>query len=138
MSTGESQRQAFAVWPPTQSTTPGTGVTWLQTSTTAAAFDLSAIRGMFGRRIRLYASGGKIWVSTGGAATPVIDKSFVGGATIAAGTKQENPIPLLADTSIEIRLDSSANKFLHVQADSGTPILIIYSTSEPRMSDQPL
>jgi hypothetical protein len=121
----EADRQVDNAVPPRQSTTPGEGVTLLATSTTAAAFDLSAYDGFFNKPLLLTAGATAIWVSFGAAATPVIDKSYAGGATIAAGTKAENGVKIAAGASLRVRLSRSLHKFMHVQADSSTPVLEI-------------
>lgn len=131
----EGQRQYFNLIPPQESTTPGTGVTWLATSTTAAVYDLSTFPNMFGKLLTLIASGGKVWISTSNDGVTAIDKATVAGASITAGTVKAAPIPLGDGVATMMRLDRKANRYLHVQADAGTPTLIIFPSSQVKMSD---
>ncbi len=130
--TTEAERQAANPTPPTQSTTPGEGVTWLATSTVATAHDLSAYPGLFNRRVELLAATGKIWISFGEAATPVIDKASVAGSTLAAGTLAAAPYPIANGSSLTVRLDRTKQRYMHVQADASTPTLIIRPASQTR------
>jgi hypothetical protein len=88
-------------------------------------------RAIFHKYVDFSASGGKIWIGFGPAATPVIDKAGTPGATLAAGTLTANPIPIASGETKSWRLDPSLHKYLHVQADSGTPTLIITPSSQP-------
>lgn len=117
--------------PPTQSATPGLGVTRLATSTTATPFDLT-IGGtstrFFGKKLRITNEDATIavWIAFGPAATPLIDMTTTGGATIAAGTVAANPYRLVAGASLFVRLTQSLHKFMQLQAASGTPIVSVY------------
>ncbi len=116
---------------PTQSTTPGTGITVLATAVTAAAHAVPV--GWYDRELTLSVNADGVWVSFGAAATPVIDKTYAGGATIAAGTKAENGILIPAAGSLRVRLDRNLHKFLHVQSVANTPALFIRPSSQPRL-----
>lgn len=126
----EANRQTDNPVPPRASTTPGEGITLLATSTTAANFDLSAYEGFFNKELLLTAGATAIWVSFSSASTPAIDKTYTGGASVAAGTKAENAIKIAAGASVRVHLSRSIHKYIHFQADSGTPTLEIRPASQ--------
>lgn len=126
----EAQRQFFYPTLPTQSTTPGIGVTMLATSTSAAVFDLNDYPHMFGKFLDFYAEGGKIWISSSADGTPDISKSTTPGASIAAGTVEAACVPIASGNCATALLTRTKNRYLHVQADSGTPTLIITPSSQ--------
>ncbi len=130
--TTEAERQAANPSPPTQSTTPGQGVTHLATSTVAAAYDLTSYPDFINRRVEILAATGKIWISFGASALPAIDKGASAGATLAAGTAAANPYPIANGSSLTVRLDRTKQRYLHVQADASTPTLIIRPASQTR------
>lgn len=129
----EAQRQYFNPVPPTQSTTPGIGVTWLATTTAAAKLDLNAYPSFFGKMLDLYADGGKIWYAFSSDGVTDISKAATPGATIAAGTLTTAPVPIASGAVATVRLDRIAQRWIHFQADSGTPTLIIAPSSQPRV-----
>ena len=131
----EAERQFQNFIAPKQSTTPGVGVTWLATSTAAAVYDLNAYPDMFGKYMTFVASGAKIWISTSDDGATAISKATSPGTTIAAGTVKAAPIPIGDGVAVSMRLDRTRNRYLHVQADSGTPTLIIFPTAQPRLGD---
>lgn len=125
-----SERQFHNTTPAQQSTTPGVGVTMLATSTTAAAFAVP--EGWYDRYLTLTAGSAPVWYAFGPAATPVIDKNYAGGASVTAGTLAANAEYIASRGAIDVRLDRKIHKFLHVQADSGTPTLSIRPSSQGR------
>ena len=134
----EGQRQYFNPIPPVQSTTPGVGVTWLGTSTTARSYDLGVYPDMFGKLVEFIASGGKIWVSFSTDGQTAISKTGTKGTdgvstAIADGTAAANPIPIGDGGVLLLRLNKST-RWLHVQADSGTPTLIVRPAAPARES----
>jgi hypothetical protein len=126
--------RVVAIRPPTQSTTPGVGVTRLATSVTATPHDLT-IGGtstrFFGKRLRIVNEDASIaiWLAFGDAATPLISSATAGGTTIALGTVEENGFKLVAGSAIEVRLSLPTHKYLYLQAASGTPVVAIYPES---------
>ena len=126
----EADRQATNPYPPTQSATPGEGITLLTTSTTAVAHDMGAYDGMFQRYVDFSAGAQAIWIAFGAAATPVIDKSNAGAATLAGGTETDNAIKIAVGATVTFRLHPINHRYLHVQADSATPILTIRPSSQ--------
>ncbi len=129
MSQTEADRQASNVIPPTQGTTPGEGVTFLATTTTASNHDLSTHTLLFERYITLHALDGDIWYSFGPTNATAIAKATAGGASVSAGTVAANCIKLASGQYVSVRLDKTAHRYLHLQADSGTPRLAMYPSS---------
>jgi hypothetical protein len=126
----EATRQFTNTTPATQDTDPGEGLTILATAVTAA--NVAVPDGWYDRYITLTAGADAVWYAFGPAATPAIDKSYAGGATVAAGTKAENAEYLAARSSIDVKLDRNVHKFLHFQADANTPTLSIRASSQAR------
>ncbi len=129
----EAERQYFNPVPPTSSTTPGIGVTWLATSTVAAVLDLSTAPGLFGRMLDLYADGGKIWFFFSSDGVPTISKTTTPAATLALGTVAGAPVPIASGGVATVRLDATTQRYLHFQADAGTPTLILTPSSQTRI-----
>lgn len=117
--------------PPTQSTTPGSGVTILATAVTAAA--LAVPEGWYAKELTLAVNADGVWVAFGAAATPAIDKTFAGGASVAAGTKAENAVLIPAAGRLSVRLDRNIHKYIHFQAVANTPTLTVYPSSQGRL-----
>lgn len=131
----EAIRQFYSRVPPQAGTTPGLGVTWIAATTTAAVYDLQTFPDMFGKMLDLYADGGKIWFFFSSDGVPVISKTTTPGVTIAAGTVATAPVPIqAANTGFRVRLNHLNHRFLHVQADTGTPTLIITPSSQALIS----
>lgn len=131
----EAQRQFFNKMPPTESNTVGVGVTFLATSVTAAKLDLSGNPGLFDRNLELTAHTGTIWVSFSSDGVTDISKAFTPGSTLAGGTNKQAPMPIYANTTVVVRLDTIAQRWLHFQAEAATPTLIIVPRSQPRLAD---
>lgn len=129
----EGERQYANESAPFASTTPGEGVTILATSVTAAAKDLSAYPGFYGKFLTITAGSDAVWVSFSSDGTPTIDKTYTGGSTVAAGTKVANAIKIAAGASIRVRLDKRLHKSIHFQADANTPTLTIRPSSQQRV-----
>jgi hypothetical protein len=122
-----AERQVVNIVPPEQSNTAGVGVTILAATTTAAS---AAIPEAFGHRyVYLQAEGDKIWVSFGAAASPDIDKTNSGGATFAAGTVNDNAVPIPNGSRIPVRLHPTRHAYLKWQADATNSKLIVYPTT---------
>ncbi len=119
--------------PPTQSTTPGTGITRLATSTAAVARDLdaSSTGAMFGKRIRLYNEDAtdSIWIAFSLTGATSVDKTATAGTTVAGGTLASNGFKLPPLGTIEVRLSKGKHKYIHLQSSANTPILCIYPLS---------
>lgn len=130
----EGQRQYFNPVPPMASTTPGLGVTWIAATTTAAVYDLNAYSDMFGKMIDMYADQGKIWFFFSSDGVPVINKASTPGTTIALGTQAAAPVPIAAGGVATVRLTRMNHRYLHVQADTGTPTLILTPSSQALIS----
>ena len=130
----EATRQYFNRVPPQSGTTPGLGITWLATSVVAAVYDLNAFPDMFGKMLELYADTGKIWFFFSSDGVPVISKATTPGVTIAAGTQATAPVPIQANGMQRVRINHQNHRFLHVQADTGTPTLIITPASQALIS----
>lgn len=128
--TTEAERQAHVGAPPTQSTTPGDGVTILATSTSAASVEIP--EGWYRKRLAVEAGGDAVWIAFGPASTPAIDRTYAGGATVAAGTKAENAKRIAARGTLEVTLDRRVHKYLHMQAEANTPTVTVYALSGPR------
>lgn len=127
----EAERQAANVLPPAASATPGTGITWLASTTTAVARDLDPTTnpGLFERYVTLQATGDAIWIAFSSSATPVIDKTVAGGATVAAGTVTTNAFLLADGEHISVRLDQALHRYLHMQSVAGAAVLVLYPSS---------
>ncbi len=138
MSADEAARQYFNPVPPTQSTTPGIGITRIATSVTAAKHDLNAYPDMFGKRLTFLnesvTAGDSIFLNFSNDGATDVDATTAGGATVAAGTVAANGYKLLPGASIVVRLDRVAQRYLHIDALANTPVLAIYPSSEPRLS----
>lgn len=130
----EGTRQYFNRVPPQASATPGLGVTWIAATVTAAVYDLQAYPDMFGKMLELYADTGKIWFFFSSDGVPVINKAATPGTTIALGTQAAAPVPIQANGVTRVRLNHQNHRFLHVQADTGTPTLIITPSSQALIS----
>ncbi len=130
----EGQRQFNNPVPPTQSTTPGIGITRIATSVTAAAFDLSAYPDLFGKRLTLQnesvTAGDSIFINFAASGSTAVDATTAGGTTIAGGTVAANGFKLLPGASMVVRLDRIAQRYLHVDALANTPVLCIYPSSQ--------
>lgn len=126
-----SENRVVNIRPPTQGTVPGKGITRLATSVTAVARDLTLAGNMFGKRLRLYNEDAtdSIWIAFGPAATPVIDKTLAGGATVALGTALANSFRLAPGASLPVRLDKTRHAFIHIQSSANTPVLCIVPES---------
>ena len=122
-----SERQFTNVIPPEQSNTAGTGVTILAATTTAAA---AAIPEDFGHRyVILQAKGDEIWVAFGSAAAPDVDKSNAGGATFAAGTVNDNGVPIPDGQKLYVRIHPERHAFLKWQANASNSKLLVWPAS---------
>lgn len=130
MSGSEAERQAVNVIPPTQSATPGTGVTILAATTTAANATIPSA--LFHRYVDFIAEGDKIWVGFGDADAPAVDKSAAGGATFTAGTAAANGEPIPDGGRISVRLDPQLHAKLSFQSNAGNAKLIVRPSSQTR------
>lgn len=131
----EGARQYFNPVPPTESATPGIGVTCLGTSVTARVYDLAQYPAMFGKILELFVSTGTVWISTSSDGATAIDKTLAIGPdgdanAIGEGTAKANPIPISSGMAFQMRLSKKQSRYLHVQADSGTPTLFIRPASQ--------
>jgi hypothetical protein len=123
----EAERQAFNISPPEASNTAGEGVTILAATTSAAA---AAIPEAYAHRyVYLQAEGDKIWIAFGPAASPDIDKSNAGGSTFAAGTVNDNAVPIPNGIRIPVRLHPTRHAYIKWQADSTAAKLIVWPTT---------
>lgn len=124
------ERYAGARLAPTQSTTPGLGVTRIATSTTAAALDLSGALHLFGKRLLFKnestTAGDSIYISFSADGATPISAGATAGATAAAGTTADQAFKLLPGETIEWVLNLAEHKYLHVDALANTPTLCIY------------
>jgi hypothetical protein len=127
MSNDAGTRQFFNPAAPTQSTTPGLGITRLATTVAATKYDLSSFKEMFGKRLRFTTEGtDAIWVSFSSDGVTDVSKAATAGTTVAAGTLAANGVKVTAGAPLDIRLDKVSQKWLHVQADANTPVLSIF------------
>lgn len=126
-----SENRVVNLRPPTQGTTPGVNVTRLATSVTAVARDLTLAGNLFGKRLRLFNEDAtdSIWVAFGLLATPLIDKTAAGGATVALGTVATNAYRLAPGASLTVRLSKKFHAFIHIQSSANTPVLCIVPES---------
>lgn len=125
---GEAERQAQNVTPPMASATPATGVTALATSTASATFDLGSYPAFFGRFVALQADGGKIYVVFDDDSTGSINEATT-GASIAAGTTEAIPWAIPDGATLNVRLERTTHRYMHVKAASGTPTLRMRTTT---------
>lgn len=131
MTTTAAERQAAIPLPPTQSTTPGLGITRLATSTTAASFALGSYPNLFHKRITLLNEGtDAIWVAFAPTAGTTLDKTTAAGASISAGTSAANGFKLAGGASGEVVLNTTDHAYLWLQAAANTPTLCIYPSSD--------
>lgn len=122
-----ADRQVVNISPPVASATLGEGIAILAATTTAAS---SAIPTAWHHRyVYLQAVGDMIWVAFAAEASPDIDKSNSGGATVTAGTVNDNAVPIPNGQRIPVRLDANLHAFIKWQADSTNSKLIVYPTS---------
>jgi len=134
----EASRQFYNPVPPTQSTTPGIGVTRLATSVTATAYDLNAYPDMFLKRLTFKnestTAGDAIYINFSAASGTDVSAAASAGSTIAAGTSADQGYKLLPGEEKSFRLDRVAQRWLHLDALANTPVLCIYPSSEPSLS----
>jgi len=136
----EATRQYMNPVPPTQSTTPGVGVTRIATSATAMTLDMDPYPHMFNKRLTLQnesvTAGDSIFInfSSGGASD--VSAAATAGATLAAGTSVDQGYKLLPGASIVVRLDRLAQRYIHIDALANTPTLCIYPSSQGLISEQ--
>lgn len=128
-----STRSVFR--PPTQSTSPGVGITRIATSTTAAVFDLAASGSdFFGKRLRLMnestTAGDAIYVMFAASDFSAVSAAASAGSTIAGGTIAANGFKLLPGATLDVELSASSHRYLHVDALANTPVLAIYPLSD--------
>jgi hypothetical protein len=135
MGESEGTRQFVNPIPPTQSTTPGIGVTRLASSVTAAKADLNAYPYMFNRRITLKnestTAGDAIYVNFSATGATDVSAAATAGATPALGTTADQGLKILPGETIEVRLDRVAQRWIHWDALANTPVLCIYPSSQP-------
>lgn len=115
--------------PPTQGTTPGTGITRLATSTAASNVDMAETgSAMFGKHLRLYNEDAtnSIWVAFSATNATPISSATAGGATLAAGTAMANAYRIAPGEAVDVRLTAKFHRYLHLQASAATPVLCIY------------
>lgn len=125
----EADRQATNVTPPQQSDTPGVGVTILAATTTAANATLPDA--FMHRYVDFVAEGDKIWVTfSGPAETDDVDKSLSGGSTFAAGTNDQNGVPIPDGQRLSVRLDPTTSARVSWQANAANSKLIVYPSSQ--------
>lgn len=115
---------------PTQSTTPGLGVTRLATSTTAAVHDLNDYKNLFGKQLvfrnESTTAGDSIAITFSADGATAVDAAGGAGANVAAGTVKANGFKLLPGESVEWVLSRAEHRYLHVDALANSPTLCIY------------
>lgn len=130
--TSAAERQAALPLPPTQSTTPGLGITRLATSTTAASHTLTSYADLFHKRLTLANEGtDAIWIAFAANASTTLVKGTAAGASVSAGTVAANGFKLAAGTIGEVCLNPTDHAVMWLQADAGTPTLCVYPSSHP-------
>ena len=124
------ERYAAGRLAPTQSTTPGLGVTRIATSTTAAALDLSGAPDLFGKLLvfknESTTAGDAIYISFSTDGATHISAAATAGTTVAAGTSKDQAYKLIPGEEVEWVLNDREHKYLHVDALANTPTLCIY------------
>ena len=137
-SADEASRQFYNPVPPTQSTTPGIGVTRLASSTTAAKLDMNAYPDLFGKRLTFKnestTAGDAIFINFSPAGATDVSAAATAGATFAAGTTADQGYKLLPGEEKEFRLDRIAQRWLHWDALANAPVLCIYPSSVARLA----
>lgn len=136
MSMTEAGRQAENVWPPFASTTPGTGVTAIATTTADLVVDLwdsngNPYSGFYNRYVSIVSCGADCYWTLSDATTPTISEA-VTGTTVAAGTTKAVPDILKDGVPQAFRIDDSSIRYLHLKAATGTPIVRLRPSSQPR------
>lgn len=124
----EADRQAQNISPPMASATPAVGVTAIATSTASATVDFNDYPAFFGRYVALQADGGKIYVVFDDDATGSINEATT-GSTLATGTTEAIPWPIPDGTTLNVRIERTTHRYLHIKAASGTPTLRIRTTT---------
>lgn len=126
----KGERYSASRTAPTQSTTPGLGVTRLATSTTATVHDLNDYKHLFGKNLVFMnestTAGDAIAITFSTDGATAVSAAAAAGATIAAGTIKDNGFKLLPGESVEWVLTKSEHRYLHVDALANTPTLCIY------------
>lgn len=125
--------QAATVTPPTSGTTVGLHNTAIATETTSRTYDLSTYTNLFDKYIDLKADGGTIYVSFDNDSTGSIDQTVKGTASaataLADGTTEAVPWPIVDGETLPCILTPTKNRYLHVKAATGTPVLRIRPSS---------
>jgi hypothetical protein len=120
--------------PPTQSTTPGLGVTRLASSTTAAKEDISNLLRLYGKRLvfknESATAGDAIFINFSADGVTDVSAAASAGTTFALGTTAAQGYKLNPGDEIVLRLNRAEHKFLHWDALANTPVLSIYPASK--------
>lgn len=115
---------------PTQSTTPGLGVTRLATSTTAANYDLDSFKHMFGKLLVFQnestTAGDAIYITFAPDDGTAVSAAQAAGTTIANSTVKANGYKLLPGDEVVWVLNKGEHRYMHVDALANTPTLCIY------------
>lgn len=137
----EATRQYMNPVPPTQSTTPGIGVTRIATSTTAVALDMNPYPHMFNKRLTLQnesvTAGDSIFINFSSDGGTAVSAAASAGSTLAGGTTADQGFKLLPGATLVVRLDRVAQRYIHIDALANTPTLCIYPSSQGLISEQP-
>lgn len=126
----QGERYAAAPVAPTQSTTPGIGITRLASSATAAKEDISGYKHLYGKRLVLKnestTAGDALFVSFSASGSTDVSAAATAGASVAAGTTADQGLKILPGESVIVTLNQNDHKFIHWDALANTPVLCIY------------
>lgn len=126
----KGERYAASRVAPTQSTTPGLGVTRVATSTTAAALDMDGYKHLFGKQLvfknESTTAGDAIYISFSADGVTAISAAQAAGTTIANSTAKEQAYKLLPGEEVVWVLNKAEHRYLHTDALANTPTLCIF------------
>jgi len=129
-----AERRAAIPLPPTQSTTPGLGITRLASSTTAAKENISSYEHLYGKRLTLMNEDATnvLYVSFSLSGSTDVSAAASAGTTFALGTTADQGFKLAPLAKVEVCLDRAKHKWIHWDAVAGTPVLAIYPSGHKR------
>lgn len=126
----KGERYFAAPLPPTQSTTPGLGITRLASSTTAAKEDISGYEDFYGKRLvfknESTTAGDSLIISFSATGATDVSAAATAGASVAAGTTADQGYKLLPGEEKVFVLNAREHKYIHWDALANTPVLCIY------------